>query len=170
MAQPLCDAFLMKLHEQLELTGHLIGLLPKGGINWAPALPGAWSAAELLGHILECLSGFCAVLYTCEPERLAHFKLLREGLVNHRCAPDEALERIRTYWSHIDQGFALLRDADLARRIPTVFVSEGETLMTLLLGNLEHLLNHKHQLFMYLKLMGVAAGTRDLYRFRGEPA
>jgi hypothetical protein len=41
---------------------------------------------------------------------------------------------------------------------------------TLLLGNLEHLINHKHQLFMYVKLMGVAAGTRDLYRFRGEPA
>src|ERR1700674_5174418 len=147
-----------------------MGLLPKGALDWARAISGAWSAAELLGHILECLSGFCAVLYTCEPERLAHFKLLREGLVNHRCAPDEALERIRTYWSHIDQGFALLRDADLARRIPTVFVSEGETLMTLLLGNLEHLINHKHQLFMYLKLMGVAAGTRDLYRFRGEPA
>jgi uncharacterized damage-inducible protein DinB len=170
MTQPLCDAFLTKLHEQLELTSHLIGLLPKDALDWAPAISGAWSTAEVLGHILECLSGFCALLYTCEPERLAHFQLLREAPVNHRCGSEEALERIRTYWSHIDQGFALLRDADLARTIPTIFVSQGETLMTLLLGNMEHLINHKHQLFMYLKLMGVTAGTRDLYWFRGEPA
>ena len=170
MAQPLCDAFLTKLHEQLKLTGHLIELLPKDALDWAPAIAGAWSAGQLLGHILECLSGFCALLYTCEPERLAHFQLLREAPVNHRCGQEEALERIRTYGNHIDQGFALLRDADLARRIPTIFVSEGETIATLLLGNLEHLINHKHQLFMYLKLIGVAAGTRDLYRFRHEPA
>ena len=49
----------------------------------------------------------------------------------------------------------------------TVFVPEGETLMTLLLGNLEHLLNHKYQVFLYLKLAGVAVGSRDVYRFRG---
>ncbi len=37
---------------------------------------------------------------------------------------------------------------------------------TLLLGNLEHLINHKHQLFTYLKQMGVPVATPDLYRFR----
>lgn len=38
--------------------------------------------------------------------------------------------------------------------------------MTLLLGNLEHLINHKHQLFSCLRVMGVALDSRDLYRFR----
>jgi len=47
-----------------------------------------------------------------------------------------------------------------------VFVAEGETVLTLLLGNLEHLINHKHQLFLYLKLAGVSASTPDLYQFR----
>ena len=50
---------------------------------------------------------------------------------------------------------------------PTVFVRTGETVLTLLLGNLEHLINHKHQLFIYLKLMGAPVETRDLYCFRG---
>ncbi len=40
--------------------------------------------------------------------------------------------------------------------------------MTLLLGNLEHLLNHKYQLFFYLKLLGVPVNSSDLYRFRGD--
>ena len=75
--------------------------------------------------------------------------------------------RIANYESRIDEGFSHLSDEDLARRIPTVFVRTGETVLTLLLGNLEHLINHKHQLFIYLKLMGVSVETRDLYCFRG---
>jgi hypothetical protein len=45
--------------------------------------------------------------------------------------------------------------------VPSVFVPEGEQLATLLLGNLEHLINHKYQLFFYLKLLGIPsrAGT-----------
>jgi len=39
--------------------------------------------------------------------------------------------------------------------------------LTLLLGNLEHLINHKHQLFSYLKQMGVPVATPDLYQLRG---
>ncbi|HEV3038281.1 MAG TPA: hypothetical protein VHA33_10940 [Candidatus Angelobacter sp.] len=41
--------------------------------------------------------------------------------------------------------------------------------MTILLGNLEHLMNHKYQLFFYLKLLGIPAGTQDLYKLRGAP-
>jgi hypothetical protein len=70
------------------------------------------------------------------------------------------------YQAHVDEGFALLGDTDLARQLSTVFVKEGETLLTLLLGNLEHLINHKHQLFTYLKLLGVAVTSQDLYHFR----
>jgi len=34
------------------------------------------------------------------------------------------------------------------------------------LANLEHLMNHKYQLFIYLKLLGVVVRTGDLYRTR----
>ena len=73
-------------------------------------------------------------------------------------------ERMRDYATSIGEAFAILTDDDLARRIPTVFVPEGEAVMTLLLTNLEHLINHKYQLFFYLKLLGVKIGTSDLYR------
>lgn len=99
---------------------------------------------ELLGHLLDCVAGFCAVLYAAYPEPLAHFAGLRHLAVNGVCGPDEARGRIGFYQSHIRQGLALLNDADLSRKLPTVFVAEGETLLTLLLGNLEHVINHKH--------------------------
>ncbi len=164
----MCAALLEKLHEQIDRTVHLITLLPLDLANWTPAIPVAWPVEMLLGHLLDCLAGFCAVLTAVEPERLAHFSELRSLPVNHACSPGDALARIAIYTARIDEGFGLLEDASLAVIVPTVFAERGEPVLTLLLGNLEHLINHKHQLFTYLKQMGVAANTRDLYRFRGE--
>ena len=150
----LCTALLDKIGEQIERTNQLIGLVPAERWDWKPQ-PGDWTVRELTGHLLDCISGFCAVLVAAEPQRLAHFGKLRE-------MPGS----IEIFGAHIEEGFALLTDADLARRVPTVFVAQGETILTLLLGNLEHLINHKHQLFTYLKQMGVPVATPDLYRFR----
>ena len=158
----LCAALLEKIREQIERTNHLIGLVPSAQLDWTPG-PDDWAVGELLGHLLECMAGFCAVLAAAEPQRLAHFLALRELPVS---PPGEAAARVEIYHAHIQEGFALLTDADLARRLPTVFVAQGEPLLTLLLGNLEHLINHKHQLFTYLKQMGVPVATPDLYRFR----
>jgi uncharacterized damage-inducible protein DinB len=147
-------ALLEKINEQIERTSHLIGMVPAEQMDWRPK-PGDWTMRELIGHLLDCMSGFCAVLAAAEPQRLAHFGKLRE-------MPGS----IEIFRSHIEEGFALMTDADLARRVPTVFVAQGESILTLLLGNLEHLINHKHQLFTYLKQMGVPVATPDLYRFR----
>lgn len=166
-ARQLCVSLLAKIHEQIDGVEHLTGLLPRDCLDWAPATPGTWPVGVLIGHLLDCMAGFCAVLNAYEPERLAHFVSLREASVNHSCTPGEAADRIATYRAHIDEGFMLLRDANLGRRVPTVFVKQGESLLTLLLGNLEHLVNHKHQLFTYLKLIGVSVTSQDLYCFRG---
>jgi hypothetical protein len=162
----LAGAVFAKISEQIERTIHLIGLIPE--VDWTPPIPGAWSFGELLGHLLDCLAGVCAVLYAAHPDELAHFAELQTLPVNFACSADEARERIENYRARIAQGFAVLRDGDLGRKLPTVFVPDGESALTLLLGNLEHLVNHKHQLFLYLKLAGVNVGTRDLYRLRSS--
>ena len=166
MSTVLCTSLLTKIHEQIERTDHLLRKLPAERLDWTPAVRNSWSTAKVLGHLLDCLAGFCAVLVAVHPERLAHFSRLRALEVNHACAGSVARDRLALYRTHIDEGFALLSDADLARVLPTVFVKNGEPVLTLLLGNLEHLINHKHQLFTYLKLMGVEVGTPDLYCFR----
>jgi hypothetical protein len=162
----LAPVILSKIEEQIERTEHLITLVPPDKLEWSPR-PDSLRVCDLLGHLLECLAGFCALLHKLAPERLAHFERLRELEVNHCCGIDEALSRVRDYGGHIREGYAVLSDEDLSRRLPTVFVSEGEAALTLLLGNLEHLINHKYQLFIYLKLLDVPVGTPDLYRLRG---
>jgi hypothetical protein len=166
-SQRLCRAVLSKIEEQIEGTLHLIDLLPVASLEWTPAIPGAWNVGLLLGHMLDVLAGFCAVLAAANPGFLAHFEELRKLPVNHTCSPKDAVTRVAGYRSHIAEGFALLEDGNLGDMVPTVFVPDGEPLITLLLGNLEHLINHKHQLFTYLKQMGVDVSTRDLYQLRG---
>jgi len=145
----LCDSVLAKIEEQIERTEHLLALVPADRLDCR--------VEALAAHLLDCMAGFCAVLAAVEPERLAHFQRLRTTGAT-----------AATYRAHIEEGFALLTDADLGKLIPTVFVPRGETVLTLLLGNLEHLINHKHQLFTSVKEMGVAVGTPDLYCLRGK--
>lgn len=159
---------LSRIEHQIERIDHLVTQIPDGQLDWTPAIPKAFSVAVLLGHLMESLSGFCAVLYAAEPERLAHFMELKKLAVDNRITPGEARARIATYRDHIREGFALLGDADLGRKLPTVFVPEGEPLLALLLVNFEHLASHKYQLFMYLRLLGVTVSSRDLYHFSGQ--
>ena len=157
---------LAKVAEQVERADRLIALVPPDLLEWRPA-PDAFRLCDLLGHLLECLAGFCATLYVIDKDRLAHFTQLRELEVNHCCGISEARSRMRDYMNCIEEGFAVMTDGDLALNVPTLFSAEGESVMTLLMGNLEHFINHKYQLFFYLKLMGVAVATPDLYRLRG---
>ena len=158
-----------KVEEQVELTIGLVARVPADRLEWQPA-PNVFQLSHLLGHLLEACAGFCAALYRARPQRLAHFTRLRDLAVNHACDPTQAAARLRDYLNHIREGFATLTDADLSGRLPTLFVPEGEALLTLLLANLEHLINHKHQLFFYLKLLGVEVGTAQLYDIQAPPA
>ena len=154
-----------KVREQIELTRELAVRVPAEHLEWHPAAD-MFRTGDLLGHLLETLSGFCAALYAVRPEELSHFARLRDLPVNHCCGVEEATRRMRDYQNFIAAGFDLLTDTDLTRRVPTLFSPDGEAILTIVLGNLEHLINHKHQLFLYLKLLGLPVTSRDLYRFR----
>jgi hypothetical protein len=162
-----------KVFEAIERTQHLVSLVPAERLRWRPDLPThlppANDLGHTLGHLLDCLAGFCAAFHRAFPAELADFAELRSLPVNQFCSPQEARGSIQRYALHIERGFRCCSDADLARRIPTVFVPAGEPLATVLLGNLEHLLNHKYQLFLYLKLAGVGVTSRDIYKLRGSP-
>lgn len=167
----LAGLILEKVEEQIERLSAIIRQLPPGQSHWTPELPRSsfpqpWCLGRVLGHLLQCLAGFVAVLYAVRPEELEDFLELKGRPVNHVCERDEALSRIEEYQGCIRIGFQLLRDDDLARVLPTVFVADGEAVLMLLLGNLEHLVNHKHELFFYAKLLEIPLTSEDLYRFR----
>jgi uncharacterized damage-inducible protein DinB len=164
MSRTVCGAFHAKIDGQMERAAHLAALIPDDELHSPLDASSGWTAGDLLGHLLDCMAGFCAALYAAEPKRLAHFQQLRELPVNRSVSPEEFRSRLETYKTHIAEGFTLLEDADLARSIATVFVPAGVPLATLLLGNLEHVINHKRQLFELLKRLNLSVVTADLYR------
>lgn len=165
----LTRAVLLKIREQVERADHLMASVPPDQLDWAPELPAGRprSLAELLGHLLDCMAGFGAALAAATGDPAGGWARLRPLPVNHRCGLEEAKGRMADYMRQMERSFDELNDSDLARPVPTVWVADGEPLLTLLLGNLEHLVNHKFQLFFYLRMMGVPVSTRDLYHFRG---
>ena len=167
---PLVNSLAEKVGETIERTEHLISLVPANLLDWCPKLPAEIPEADdlghLLGHLLECLSGFCAAFYRAFPGELGDFLKLRTIVIGEFCSPVEARARIRLYEAQIQRCFRCCTDEDLCRRIPTLFAPEGQTLLTVLLSNLEHLINHKYQLFFHLKLAGLKLGSRDIYKWR----
>lgn len=160
---------LEKVEQQIGLAIKLVTLVPGERLAWQPA-PNTFRLTQLLGHLLEAAAGFCAALYRFNPQALAHFERLRTLPVNHDCGVEEAAARLRDYLERIREGFAALDDAALSRRWPTVFAPAGEAALTILLANLEHFINHKHQLFFTLKLLGVEVATPQLYEIKTPPA
>jgi len=167
MASGICASFLAKVDDQVERIEHLLSLVPADRLGWTPPIPKAFTMSALLGHVLDCLAGFCAVLYAAHPGRLDQLLELKKLPANQPLDPAATAGHLAAYRAGIHEGFALLRDADLDRKVPTVFVSDGEPLMSLLLINFEHLASHKYQLFLYLRMMGCEVGSRDLYHFSG---
>lgn len=163
-----------KILEAIERTIHLVLLVPPDHLGWRPLQEGSapqktTDVGHLLGHLLDCAAGLCAVLQTVSPRELNRFDQLQQLEVNHSCTPENAANRLQQYSDAISRAFEFITDADLGRNTPTIFAPEGERLITLLLGNFEHLINHKYQLFFYLKLLNVPVNSMDLYRFRSSP-
>ncbi len=127
---------------------------------------GGFSFRALLKHLLDCTAGFCAALDRALPGGLQAASVLKAALAKRVDAPADALESLAALTSAVRTGFTVLEDTDLARKLPTVFVPDGEALLTILLSNYSHLVAHKYQLFMNLKASGMAVSTRDLYVFR----
>jgi hypothetical protein len=170
VARTLTVALGEKVLMMLERTEHLVSLVPVTQLDWRPTTSaGTVELSDLghvLGHLLDCTAGFCAVLHAAFPKKLASLAELKSAKVNHYCEPEEWRKRIRVYRAGIVRGFELCTDRDLGRLLKTVFAPKGETLFSVSLGNLEHLVNHKYQLFFYLKLLGIPVGTEDLYHLR----
>ena len=169
-ARSITSILAAKTNQNIEKAAQLISLLKPAQITHQPAVPPGCvpviSLGHLLGHLLDCMAGFCAAFYVAFPKRLTSMENLRKGQVNHFCEPAEALARIRIYRKEIARGFWTCTNNDLKRKLPTLFRPNGEPLLAILLANMEHLLNHKYQLFFYLRLLGAPVGTKDLYYVR----
>ena len=76
----------------------------------------------------------------------------------------EGLDMIDADWRLFEQYFARVNEKTLNAQVCKIpWMAPGTTLKEYLLLTTEHLSNHRMQLFMYLRLLGVRIGTAELY-------
>jgi hypothetical protein len=76
----------------------------------------------------------------------------------------EGLDMIDADWSLFTERFDRVDEKTLNLQVCTIpWMAPGTTLKEYLLLTAEHLSNHRMQLFMYLRLLGVRIGTPELY-------
>jgi hypothetical protein len=146
------------------ILARLAAQAPAGQSDWRPPWPESsegkppFTLQELILHLQDALTGPCAVLFKLHPRSLGHFEVLRNAQPGSD--PEEAFQLIR---AHIAEGFEITTDADLSRRISSLSHPEGQAALELFLINLGHIVSHKYQLFIYLRLLGIPLSWRDLY-------
>lgn len=165
----------MKAAEDMALVESMLEMVPLGQDDWRPGWRSsrgdpAFSTLELAQHLVDAGSGLCACFSRLHPLLHVHFATLQEEVQNSEKPSTltcrKWIARCRT---HVVEGFAICSDADLTRKIETYFSPQGEPFLETLLVNWKHWNHHAHQLFLYLKLMGVPVGTEHLYRFKNGP-
>ncbi|MEZ5398170.1 MAG: DinB family protein [Bryobacteraceae bacterium] len=156
---PLCAAIAAQVTEEARLAAALLRRVHAAALTRLPPWDGLPMNA-LAAHLADAFRGFLAVLEAVRPGLAA--RIAAPPSMDPRDAADSIDEAARL----IAAGFHRIADSDLARRLPTAFVPEGQTVLELLLVNLRHTAAHKYQLFTYLKASGVPVSSRDLYEFR----
>ena len=153
----------MMRRSQAPLKG-MIEMVPEDKLDWVPA-KGFMSTAQVLKHLSE---SWCVI------ERMVtnqwpfkDFKELQESLKLENmpgCSKAEALQAIEKDLNDtIDFIEKDISNEDFFSKVVSApWGFKGETWKAVLMAK-DHLVNHKMQLHLYLKLLGKPVNTQTLY-------
>lgn len=130
----IAKALSAKVQQAIDRSERLMSLVPKDSsalaardTGWRHGSNRYWSSA---GTPSRLYIGFCACFARAFLLELAEAASLRALEVNHFCEASTALLQLSQYRDFIDRASSLCSNEDLKRLIPTVFVPDGETLLT----------------------------------------
>lgn len=152
---------------QLAPTEELFRRVPPDRKDWAP-VEGAFTAGQLMYHMAFALR------FNADGIRSNTWGMpsLRHVFVANRRTPSATVdESVRMYQENVAYFLSIfdsMAETEFADgMLDTLQLGRAEKWKMALFA-LEHHLNHKAELFMYLKLMGVAVTSRDLYGPLGQ--
>ncbi len=146
----------------------LISMVPADKLEWRPKA-NFMNFGQLVCHLAGGLGGDLRCLFTGEwpgmiPEQMVEMMKL-ENLPS--CSAVEALEKLEKDKTVLRDFLDGVSDDEFAlKAVSTPWGMQGK-MERMSIAFLEHFLNHKMQLFIYLKLLGLPVDTGMLYF--GEP-
>ena len=143
-------------------SAKLVSLAPATKLDWKPA-PGTFmNLGQLLHHLSNCPGGLVMAVNNAFPPSDAFQKFVQEDLKNTK-TPEVAARELSRGWDEAKAALAAVNPTDFQARMVSVPWGPPMPLWRTCLGMAEHWLNHKYQLFFYLKLLGQPVNTMTLY-------
>ena len=143
-------------------SAKLISLAPANKLDWKPAQGDYMNLGQLLHHLAMSPGAFVAAMNNAFPPAEALQKFMQEDLKNTK-SPDVAGRELSRGWDEAKAALSRLSDADFQSKAVKVPWGPPMPLWRTCLGMAEHWVNHKYQLFLYLKLLGLPVNTMTLY-------
>jgi uncharacterized damage-inducible protein DinB len=151
---------LMKiLDHHMDLTRKLMTLVPEGKEEYAPS-PAFMPIGLLLTHLAESPMSFVAIVMNQFPSMEQMEAMAKE---RKKSTPAEAVALFDTLAGQLTDALKKLQPEFYNNgMVHTPFMGDAPCWIVMA-SVLEHLINHRHQLFTYLKLMGLPVDTGTLY-------
>ena len=154
--------YLSYFDDVMKPTEGLFRLIPAEKIDWKPS-----ENSFTLGQQIVHMSGAIGVYAHGITRGEWGFKSMRERLVQNRYTPsltvEEAIQLFNASCAEFRTAVGSLSEEDFARgEVETPQLGRVPRWRIAVLA-LEHHINHKAEVFMYLKLLGVKVNTSHLY-------
>jgi len=140
----------------------LIGMVPADKLTWQPGRT-FMSTGQVLCHLSGGLGGDLEMLLS---GKFPSMKEMEEGMKLENlpsCSPQEALDKLEKDKKILRQVLDGLSEEDFASKVVSVPWGWKAKMERMAFNFLGHFLNHKMQLFTYLKLLGLPVNTETLY-------
>lgn len=147
---------------QLSPTEPLFRLVTNEQKDWKPT-ESSFTAAQLMYHIAYALQFNANGIAKNEWE----LPSLRHVFVANRKTPNVSVEECIAFYQETSEQFLNIYNTMTEEEFQTATVDSTQLgkvqKWKISLFALDHHLNHKAELFMYLKMMGIPVNSKDLY-------
>jgi hypothetical protein len=156
------DEFCQYVLDSYRPAESMLAMVPADKLDWKPG-PTFMSLGQLICHLSGGVSSDLRVLVTgnwpAAEEMEKSMKL--ENLPS--CGVEEALGKLEKDKTTLREVLADITEEDFTNRIVAVPWGWKSKMERMALDFREHFINHKMQLFTYLKLLGYNVNTSTLY-------
>ncbi len=141
----------------------MIQIVPRDKLDWRPR-ENFMSFGQLVSHLGDGLGGPLRNLISGKwPFTMEQFEEMTKLENCPSCSPEEALEKIKKDKQALKEVLAGISEQEFSSKmVSTPWGWQGKCEL-ISIRFLEHFLNHKMQLFTYLKLIGLPVNTMTLY-------
>lgn len=156
--------YLSYIDYMVQTTDHLFRQIPADKIDWKPT-ESSFTIGQQLAHLVGALEVYAKGMTSGE----WGFQTIRERFLQNRRTPsvsvDEAINLLHENHKKFKSIVGALREEEFqGGEIDTPQLGYKAPRWRIGMLAIEHHLNHKTELFMYLKMMGVKVNSAHLYR------